>query len=303
MNVNIFDINQAVKADCKEYLAATDHAYNLQVYNIAKDICTHREERPIILLSGPSGSGKTTTAMMLECLLDEWGYETHTLSMDNYFIPLSQEEKRMAKEGNLDFESPDRVDIGLLNEQLESMVKCEPVTLPKYDFVHSRRLMGNVFTRKPGEMIVLEGIHVLNPDVITIPDEETAKIYISVRTRIVCDDLILHPSKIRLVRRMIRDKSHRGRSAKVTLDLFPSVELGAERYIMPFKTRSTYDVDTFISYELGVYKNILLDELRAIGNSVSDLVQVLEQAKSVPEKSISEDSLIREFIGNGKFEY
>ena len=302
MNRQICILNSELKGNAADFIARTDAAYKNTVSAVADSLYRHRNEQPVVLLSGPSGSGKTTTAMMLERMLDARGFETHTLCMDNYFLPLSEEEKRLVGEGELDLESPDRVDRALLNEQLEKMIRCEAVDLPKFDFVGSRRLDGGRFLRKPGEIIILEGIHVLNPDVITLPDEETAKIYISVRTRLSRKDgTLLHPSRIRLLRRIIRDEVGRGRSAADTVRHYESVERGAERYIMPFKARSNFDIDTFIAYELSVYKTMIMDKLRALGEPVADLVSFLEEIEPLCADLISSDALIREFIGGGSF--
>lgn len=304
MNRQICILNSELRENATEFISRTDRAYLDTVSSVADSLFRHRDEQPIVLLSGPSGSGKTTTAMMLERLLDARGYETHTLCMDNYFLPLSEEEKLLVSEGKLDLESPLRVDSALLNEQLEKMIRCEPVDLPKYDFVSAKRIDGGRFVRKPGEIIILEGIHVLNPDVITLPDEKTAKIYISVRTRLTRKDgTMLHPSRIRLLRRIIRDKTGRGRSAADTLRHYENVERGAERYIMPFKGRSNFDIDTFIAYEPAVYKTIVLDELRTLGASAADLVSFLEEVDPLCTHLISADALIREFIGGGNFCY
>ena len=173
----------------------TDSDYQKRLHEIADDIAKHREQRPIILLSGPSGSGKTTTAQMIEQILDVQGIETHTLSLDNYFRSLTDADKELFAQGKLDLESPNRVDSEFLSEQLSAIEAGEPVELPIYDFKESARVMsGNILHRKKGELVILEGIHSLNPDVIRIPDEKTAKIYVSVRTRITNNSEILHPS-------------------------------------------------------------------------------------------------------------
>ncbi len=243
---------------------------------------------------------------MLEKILDDNGVETHTLSMDNYFTPLTEEEKALMAEGKVDLESPMRVDSKFLSSQLEAIEACEPVELPRYDFENSRRLSsGNVFHRKKGELVILEGIHALNPDIITLPDDKTGKIYVSVRTRITDGDMILHPSKIRLMRRLVRDFQFRKRSYKETLMMFHSVEEGENKYIMPYKYRSTYDVDTFMAYEICAYKDFLLDELshNNFESDFGDAAAFLADTISLSPEAIPAESLICEFIGNGQFNY
>ncbi len=301
MNIELQTINERLVTDPQGFVLETDHVYQQRLTEIADDIAVHREERPIILLSGPSGSGKTTTAQMLEKILDERGIETHTLSLDNYFHSLTDAEKELFAQGKLDLESPNRVDSEFLSCQLAEIEMGNPVELPMYDFKESTRVMnGNILHRKPGELVILEGIHSLNPDVIRIPDEKTAKIYVSVRTRITKDGEILHPSKIRLMRRMVRDRLFRKRSLEETLMMFRSVEEGENKYIMPYKYRSTYDVDTFMAYEIGAYRTHLLEDLLEMTAEpeIRDAAAFLSEIEAMPMGALSEHSLIREFVGS-----
>lgn len=300
MYIELSEINEKLLTDSQTFIRETDDAYQSRLMEIADDIALHRTERPIILLSGPSGSGKTTTAQMIEKILDDRGIETHTLSLDNYFSPFSAEERALFEAGKLDLESPSRVDSAFLSEQLTAIEEGRPVELPIYDFKESARIMsGNILHRKPGELVIMEGIHSLNPDVIQIPDETTAKIYVSVRTRITADNEILHPSKIRLMRRMVRDRLFRKRSLRDTLMMFRSVEEGENKYIMPYKHRSTYDVDTFMAYEICAYKNWLLDDFKNMSDEpeLLDAGAFLADAEALPSENLPATSLIREFVG------
>lgn len=306
MNIEITRINQGIERDPKEYVRAVNEDYQYKLSKIVDEIVENRNDKPVILLSGPSGSGKTTTAMMIEKLLDERGHETHTLSMDNWFCPLTEAEKKLAADGKMDLESPMRVDSDLLNKQIEDISLCREIELPRYDFKTSTRTgSGKKFKRNKGEMVIFEGIHALNPSVITVPDSMINKIYVSVRTRISGEDILLHPSRVRLMRRMIRDKNFRKRSLRETMNMFHSVEVGENKYIMPYKYRSDYDVDTFMSYELSAYRNDLLDQLQELNDvpEVQECIKVLEKLTPLEKKDISRDSLICEFIGNGQFKY
>lgn len=306
MNLETERINAGIERNSGAYIKSANSIYNGFLEKIAGDIAAHREERPVVLLAGPSGSGKTTTSMMIEKLLDDSGTATHTLSMDNYFRPLSQEEQLLAAKGEMDLESPSRVDIELLNTHLEAIMNCEPIELPKYNFSTSTREESGVkFQRNPGELVIFEGIHALNPEVITVPDSQISNIYVSVRTRVTCGELVLHPSKVRLMRRMVRDKKFRKRSVEETVNMFRSVENGQNKYIMPYKYRSNYDVDTFIAYELNVYRSELLSELEEMRNvpELHDIITVLENLSPLDAAEIPPESLICEFLGNGQFAY
>ena len=306
MNIEIARINQGIENDPKGYVKAVNEDYLYKLTQIANDIAESHNEKPVILLSGPSGSGKTTTALMIEKILDEMGHETHTLSMDNWFCPLTEAEKALASEGKMDLESPLRVDSQLLNKQIEAIRACREIELPKYDFKTSTRMgSGKKFKRNKGEIVIFEGIHALNPAVITVPDSMINKIYVSVRTRISGEGILLHPSRIRLMRRMIRDRNFRKRSLRETMNMFHSVEAGENKYIMPYKYRSDYDVDTFMSYELSAYRGDLLEQLRELEDipEIKECIAVLEQLTPIDKADISKDSLICEFIGNGQFKY
>ncbi len=306
MNITLESINQEIVSNPSDYIRTVNAAYHDRLREIAASIAARREIQPIILLSGPSGSGKTTSALMIEKMLDEQGISTHTLSLDNYFSSLTSQEKVMFSEGKLDLESPKRIDSDFLTQQLTSIYNCEPVELPVYDFKRSTRVMsGNILHRQPGELVILEGIHSLNPDIIDFPDENTAKIYVSVRTRILCGGVELHPSKIRLMRRLLRDLLFRERSFHDTLQMYHSVEAGENKYIMPFKYRSTYDVDTFMAYEICAYRPFLLEALSDMPQHplVQDVLRFLEHTEPLSQKLVTPESLICEFIGNGQFAY
>ena len=196
------------------------------------------------------------------------------------------------------------MDADFLTEQLTAIYNCEPVRLPTYDFKESTRVFnGEVLHRRPGELVILEGIHSLNPDVVGLPDENSAKIYVSVRTRITCNGEELHPSKIRLMRRLVRDLLFRKRSFHDTMMMYNSVEEGENKYIMPYKYRSTYDVDTFMAYEICAYQPFLLEALRSmpLDERVEDMLDFLSEAAPLEAKNITPDSLVCEFIGNSAF--
>lgn len=301
MKISIHAINQQLRTDPHGFIRQAEADYDARITAVAESICRQSDRCPVILLSGPSGSGKTTTARKLEEKLDDWGYQTHTLSMDDYFIPLTAEEQRLAAAKKLDLESPNRVDVDFLNQQLADIIAGRPTPIPEFCFRNNtRRDSGRVITRRPGELVILEGIHALNPDVITIPETETVRLYVSVRTRMVTEDgKILHPKRIRLLRRILRDKLFRGRPAAETVRMFADVQRGENRYIMPYKPRSHFDIDTFFPYEVCVYKDELLEDLQALRKfpEIRELLEILNQADIVPATMVPPNALIREFIG------
>ncbi len=306
MNIETNRINSGIEQNPQEYVKSANEIYLWHIKEIVKNIAENKEQKPVILLSGPSGSGKTTTALIIAKMLSDMGCPTHTLSMDNYFKSLTDEERELSVLGKLDLESPERVDKELLNRQISAISRCEAVEIPNYNFAMSKRDgIKMSFKRSDGELVIFEGIHALNPDVITFDEDKLCKLYVSVRTRIVCGDIILHPSKVRLMRRMIRDRNFRKRSLRETMNMFNSVEDGENKYIMPYKHRSDYDIDTFMNYEMNVYKESLLDELKSMTDipELADVMEVLENLEALDRKYITPDSLICEFIGGGMFRY
>lgn len=305
MPITVQSINRALAQNPAEMIARADADYAARLAALAADIREHRDSRPLLLLAGPSGSGKTTTARMVEHWLDSAGFETHTLSMDDFFYPLSPEEQRLAAEEKLDLESPGRVDAAFLNETLESLLDGKPTPLPHFSFRNNTRTPSGVtLTRKPGELIILEGIHALNPAVITLPEDCTARLYVSVRTRLEGETgTVLHPSRVRLLRRMLRDKLYRSRDIAETLRMFRSVQRGEERYIMPYKHRATYTVDTFCPYEVSVYKQLLEPEIATLTSApeIAEIADAWAGLATLSPELVPPRSLIREFIGNSAF--
>ena len=290
---------EKMAADPRAMIREADEAYNRQLEKIAEAIYVKRFETPLILISGPSGSGKTTTALKLEKLLDGMGCETHTLSMDNYFQSIDAEGKKLMEAGLLDLESPARMDIPFLNDQLAAIIDGRDVELPRYDFPTSTRMgSGVMLRRKPDELVILEGIHALNPEVIRHGDDRSTRIYVSVRTRMDWGGGLLHPSYIRLMRRMLRDVL-RGRDHNGTCAMFDSVERGEENYIMPYKYRSQFDIDTFFAYEPCVYRALLGDAIASLKDPrfADVLIPAISDLPTIDPSLIPRDALIREFIG------
>ena len=292
-------------ADPVSVLEHDRRIYQQQIDRAVELAAANAAQRPVLLLAGPSGSGKTTTALLIERELDRRGVETHTLSMDNYFSPLSEREKELLQRNELDLERPTRVDIPFFRQQLDAILRGEEIALPRFDFQESRRVFdGRTLCRRPGELILMEGIHALNPDV-TGHDEDTTRIYVSVRTRITAKSgLVLHPAKIRLLRRMLRDRLCRGRAFSQTVGNCARVDRGEQNYIMPFKPRAHCSIDSFYSAELSVYRACLASAPEALDfPELHDLAEVLRELPEVDPALVPQDSLLREFIGGSSLDY
>jgi uridine kinase len=296
-------MNRKAQEDTAGYIMESEGHYFRQLMKTVMSLHEHESERPIILLSGPSGSGKTTTAFRIRALLQEMGIKTSALSMDNYFLTVDDPRNEREPDGSIDFESPKRLDMDLLNEHLEKLFNGEEFTLPVFDFANQKQLKGKQFRRREHEMVIIEGIHALNPAITGEVSEHAAGIYVSVRTRMKSKDgKLLHPSKIRLMRRLVRDKLFRNRAATQTLEFFDKVQIGEKKYITPNKCYAEHNIDTFIAYEAAAYRAFLTKDLDGL-SGCEDLLYFLKELDSVDLEQIPDKSLVREFIGGSRFEY
>lgn len=304
--INISQLNKSIKNDAMAFIKNANEDYMAKVENVAKCISETVSQKPIILLSGPSGSGKTTTAYRLSDSLAKLGVNSHIISMDNYFIPNRNiDEKNVPRdeEGNIDLESPYRVDIKLFREQMKLLSEGKTADVPVFDFVTQDYSSYTPVTRAENEVIIVEGIHALNPEVTGDLHEVANCVYVSVRTRLkTSTGDLLHPSQVRLMRRLIRDRLFRGRSYDEIFAMYASVQRGENLYIMPHKHRADFDIDTFIDYEASVYKSVIYDELlEAEKTKYTDLrsmtLKYLKELEPIPTVFVPKNSLIKEFIG------
>lgn len=308
--INTTNINSGLENDAEGFIRSSENIYRDQLRIAAEKIYMSREERPLVLLSGPSGSGKTTTALRLAALLGNKGLQVHTLSMDNYFLPAGAAEFPVDEHGRINLESPYRLDIPMFSEHLEKLSKGEPVEMPVFDFNTQSRSDFIPVARKSNEIIIIEGIHALNPEVTGDSDDFTTCMYVSVRTRIRTKfGYTLHPRKIRLMRRLNRDRLFRCRSLEDIFDMFESVTKGEEKYIMPYKKRATIEIDSFIPYEASVYAKMLRNDVeknREAFAAIEDgdvMLKVLTELEPLSEELVPSDSLVREFIGGSSLNY
>lgn len=294
-------IQEALLTDAKALIRKTEDNYTGQVTAVAAEICRLREERPFILVCGPSGSGKTTTSYRLESLLEGMGCSTLTVSMDNYFLPHDAGDLPVDEEGKPDYESPDRLDIPLLQQHLHEILHCRPVEVPRFDFATQSRLPGAELARQPGELVLLEGIHTLNPYVMGDIMEVATDIYVILDDDLVLEDgHILPASRLRLLRRLVRDRLFRGSSVAGTLERYESVSRGERRNIFPFAVHADERISTFLGYEVAVYCGILKPDADDLPVDLRSLVLSME---GLPADLSPENSLVREVCGGSIYEY
>lgn len=308
--ISTYDINTGLEKSKEAYIKKSEEIYLSSIEAAAEKIFLERKDKPVILISGPSGSGKTTTAIKLAGFIERRGVGVHTLSMDNYFLPSDMGELPKDENGNIDLESPKRLDCELLSEHLNKIFSCESVNVPIFDFTEQLRKGSVPLQRKRGEIVIIEGIHALNPSVTGDTKDFTTCVYVSVRTRIKsCDGSILHPKYLRLMRRLSRDRLFRGRNPADVFDMFESVSRGEDLYIMPYKSRALISIDTFIPFESAVYSRILSSELSGIKvkekwkDDYLIIRKFLNEIHPLDLKYIPSNSFIREFAGGSSIKY
>lgn len=306
MVIHTKEINERLQ-NAGEFVKTGENRLNSQIEQTANSIIKSGKTKPIILISGPSGSSKTTTAIKLAKNLRSKGEKVCYISMDKYFKNFTPEEKELKKQNKLDLEAPERVDGEYLNKDIDTLLNGGEISLPSYDFLTNTRALSETKLKRNDGFVIIEGIHALNPTLLGENDDTSERIYVSVRTRVVdSNNDKLHPCKIRLCRRMIRDKLYRGRSFEETIKLFAKVQRGENQFIMPYKNRADFNIDTFIDYEPCVYRTLLFDELKKLEEKfadIRDVVNALDEVDIIDDTLIPTDAFIREFIGGSSLAY
>ncbi len=297
-------LKRAVNENPDNLILESEDNYYAQLSVLCKDVFENREERPIVLISGPSGSGKTSTANEVARILkEEYNCDSSVLSLDNYFKSNDSPDMPLDENGNIDLESPYCTDLGLLQEHMQLLNECKEFDMPIFSFKKQARDGYVSFKREPGSVVIMEGIHALNP-LVTGENNFAVCVYVSVRTRLKSDDgKLLHPRVIRLMRRLCRDSLFRGRDFETIFYFFESVSKGEDKFILPFKHRADYQIDTFMAYEAPAYRHYLYDKLKLEADKFTEndlykkLMLFFELFPSMPKDNIPKTSLVREFIG------
>jgi uridine kinase len=264
----------------------------------------------VIFISGPSSSGKTTFAKRLGVQLSVNGYKPVVISMDNYFVDRNL--TPVDENGNYDFESPEAIDIELFNKDILDLIAGKEIELPKFSFSSGKRFYdGTKLRLKDNSIIVVEGIHGLNPEIShLIPQERKFKVYVSALTPLNLDATNRIPTTDnRLIRRIVRDSKYRGYSALETIQRWPSVRNGEEKYIFPYQEEADIMFNTALPFELGVLKKWAEPLLREVPPNVPEyqeaqrLLKFLSYFVSISSWEIPPTSILREFLDKSSFHY
>ena len=301
--------NKIADNTIRDMIRLNEALHEKKIAYIADEI-TKDKNIKIVLIAGPSSSGKTTFAQRLSIQLRVNGKKTYEISLDDYFVDRHLTPKD--EKGDLDFESIKALDLELFNEHLIDLMAGEEVQIPVYNFKKGCR----EFTREPVRLtdehiIIIEGIHGLNDEITkSIPQANKYKIYISALTQLNIDrHNRISTSDLRLLRRLVRDYTHRGNDAAKTMELWDNVIKGAERYIFPYQENADAIFNSALVYELGVLKKYAepiimeIDEDNIFYPERQRLLKFLSYFLPIEDESdIPKTSILREFIGGSSFE-
>ncbi|MEA4937321.1 MAG: nucleoside kinase [Paludibacter sp.] len=274
------------------------------------DMIERRQNVKFVLVSGPSSSGKTTFSKRLSVQLMVSGLKPVIISMDNYFV--NREETPKDENGEYDFETFTALDLGFFNHQVKQLLEGEEVELPFFNFETGKRTFrGDKIKLDHDTVVILEGIHALNPQLMPgISKENVFKIYVSALTTISIDNHNWVPTTdTRLLRRIIRDYRFRNYSAQETIARWPSVRRGEEKWIFPFQEEADVMFNSALIFELAVLKKYaepILAEVPKYCDEYTEthrLLKFLNFFVPIHDREIPPTSLLREFMGGSSFRY
>lgn len=293
--------------DMREVVLVQEAYQERKIGEIAKQIA-ERENVKFVLVAGPSSSGKTTFSHRLAIQLRVNGYRPHPIAVDNYFV--EREHTPRDKDGNYNFECLEAIDIKLFNDDMRRLLAGEEVRLPIFNFKTGKREYER-YPKKLGsnDVLVIEGIHCLNPRLSEMLNEENKfKIYISALTQLNIDEHNRIPSTDgRLIRRLVRDARTRGASAMRTISMWPSVRRGEEENIFPFQEEADVMFNSSLLYELAVLKQYVEPLLFGVDRESPEYLEAKRLLKffdyfvGIGSENVPTNSLLREFIGGGCF--
>jgi len=312
MNLNnVGEFNVACKNNQSFNLIKVSEALHEKKVALIADMISQRADKvKFVLISGPSSSGKTTFSKRLSIQLMVSGLKPVTLSLDNYFV--NREDTPLDENGEWDFEHLHAIDLELFNTHLKQLMNGEEIEIPFFNFEDGKRYFkGEKLKLNHDSILVMEGIHALNPELIPeIPASTTFKIYVSALTTISIDNHNWIPTTdTRLLRRIIRDYRFRNYSARETIARWPSVRRGEEKWIFPYQENADVMFNSALLFELAVLKKHaepILAEVPKYCDEYTEthrLIKFLNYFVSIPEREIPPTSLLREFVGGSSFRY
>lgn len=304
------DLNDAVdKGFATDIINVNEALQEKKIARIADQIAA-RHDVKLVLLAGPSSSGKTTTCKRLSIQLLTCGLKPLQISLDDYFI--DRDKTPLDANGEYDYESIHALNIALINEQFNALFKGEEIELPRYNFQTGKsEKSGKRLKLGPNDIVVVEGIHALNPELTAqIAEQQKFRVYVSALTTILLDEHNYIPTTDnRLLRRIIRDYKYRGVSALESIHRWPSVRAGEERWIFPYQENADAMFNSAMLYELAVIKQQAEPLLEQVPENCEEyaeahrLLKFLRYFHAISYRQLAPTSLLREFLGGSSFKY
>lgn len=304
--------------DYAEIVHESDKAYSEDMESAAEMILDRREKLRVVIITGPSSSGKTTTTIKIGMRLKHQGLNLVTLNVDNYFYDLELHPRD--EFGDYDFETPQALDLELINQHLVRLVTGEEVLIPSYDFKSGKRINNHTPIKiGPNDLILIDSLHGLYPGItLSVADEQKFRVYLEPLLQMKgTDNEYIRWSDLRLIRRMLRDAVHRAYDPRQTLEHWHYVRSSEMHNIIPRIHEADFIVNTGMPYELPIYAHKMLDqftqwELDYTDNPLRE--DAYERARRVHallrtvtpvgnDSVIPLDSVIREFIGGSCYDY
>nr|AHF25184.1 phosphoribulokinase/uridine kinase [uncultured bacterium Contig87] len=303
---NVTDVSRLIEEHkLRNFIRVNEALHEAAIDEIAKKI--HEQNKHIVLVAGPSSSGKTTFSGRLSVHLQMYGHPSRRISMDDFFV--NRDDMPLQLDGTKDYDSIDALDIKLLADSLTGLLNGEEVFMPNFDFASGAKdYLTPPTSLLPGEIIILEGIHGLNPQVSeTLPADEIYRVFASALTCLNLDDHNrIRTTDVRLLRRIVRDNQFRGYAPEVTLDIWPRVRKAEEKYIFTYQENADSMFNTALHYELPILKLFAYDLLKEVPSSSPNyllarrLIKTLNYLPDIDREVLEEIpplSLLREFIG------
>ncbi len=305
-NLNSFSLN----GKSGDVIKVSEALHEKKIAEIANMIYKLDADLRVVLVSGPSASGKTTFSKRLGVQLAVNGLRPYQISLDDYFV--DREKTPLDEFGEYDFEALEAIDIEYFNQQLFELMQGREIELPGFDFQQGKRKRtGKKLKLEQGDILIVEGIHGMNPGLLTKIDKKyTFNIFISALTQISFDEQThVSTADNRLFRRIIRDSNYRGYSANETIKRWPSVRRGEEKNIFPYQENADVMFNSATLYELAVLKKYAEPVLKLVPENCEEyseakrLLKFLSWFKQIDDAEIPPTSLLREFLGGSSFAY
>ena len=300
-NYDVEVINRLLNEDCEKYIMECEKAYRTQLDEIVSEV-SDENGRCLLMLAGPSSSGKTTTARLLKQKLTEKGRSATVVSLDDFY--LLQDNPHTFEDGTVDYETVEALDLPLISKCLHELCDEGESELPEFCFKTKKRSCFKRLTVSEDEIIIVEGLHALNP-AITDPlsDERMRLYYVSVSSRITDGEKVLFTKRdLRFIRRLIRDYHHRSSDVEYTFYLWRAVRMGEDRYLFPYSTRAERKIDSIHPYETAIFRDTgikLLDRVAEDSvyyEAATKLKEKLQRFVSLSREALPVNSLLEEFI-------